>query len=236
MNYQTFQINDQFAVTTVPATRKMELSDDVNAAIDSIWKNEFLRSQGRLFNGKLLSMISWDKDQLVGEFVDYKYYLAQTKDPKLEPLLRIRPIAMSGITYSGNKILFGLRAETLSQNPLFYELAPSGGVDPSVAEGNSINIHKLVLKELQEEAGLIDTDILSVRLFTLVYEPDEQSFEICTEIHVNPSIANSKILPVDEYIRFFWVEPQDVAHFVSRHREKLLPMSLHLLKLKGISA
>ena len=213
----------------------MELSDDVAAAIEAIWKSELQRSQGRLFNGQLLSMISWDKEHMVGEFIEYKYYLAQTRNPKLEPFLRIRPIAMSGITHSGNKILFGLRAETLSQNPLFYELAPSGGVDPSVAEGNSINLHKLVLKELEEEAGLVEKDIFSVNLFALVYEPAEQSFEICTEIHIDPSIADSKIMPIDEYIRFFWVDTHDAAHFVSRHREKMLPMSMHLLKLKGIS-
>lgn len=236
-NYQTFTITPEFSISIKSPPRKIELSDHAHAAVESIWQREFERTKGRLFNDKILSMISWDKDRLVGEFVDYRYYIAQLNDPKLEPFLKIRPISISGIIYAEDKILIGLRAETLSQNPLFYELAPSGGIDPSVVEGDKINIKKLVEKELVEETGIMLEDTLSINFFALVYDPLQQSFEICVKIITDPKKINSVVFPIDEYIRFFWISAQDMAHFVTVHRERFIPMSLHILrilKLKGI--
>lgn len=234
MNYQTFKINSNFAVTSVDSSRKMELSDNDRALVESIWERELQRSQGRLFNGKLLSMLTWDDLHLVGEFVEYKYYLAQLRAPELESQLRIRPVSISGMTYAADKILIGLRSETVTQHPLWYELAPSGGVDAGMISEGRINILKQFEIEFIEETGLQPSDIQSVHPFVIIYDEQSQSFEIGATIQIQPASAGNSIAS-DEYIRFFWVAEKDLSPFIAKHRSKIIPLSLHLLSLKGYS-
>lgn len=234
MNYQTFKITSKFAVVAVDASRKMELSDDDRRLVESIWESELKRSQGHLFNGKLLSMLTWDDLHLVGEFVEYKYYIAQLRAPELKNKLQIRPVSISGMTYAADKILIGLRSETVFQHPLWYELAPSGGVDAGMVSEGRVDILKQFEIELIEETGLQPSDIQSIDPFALIYDEQSHSFEIGAAIQIQPVRAGISAAS-DEYVRFFWIAEKDLSPFIAQHRSKIIPLSLHLLSLKGYS-
>ena len=76
-DYQTIKIEPSFCVKVLPESRGFELSDVEKEEIASIW-NDQLRDRGHhLVNGQLLNVVSAEGQQWVGEFVDYKFYLAQ---------------------------------------------------------------------------------------------------------------------------------------------------------------
>ncbi|MCE5318715.1 MAG: hypothetical protein LLG04_15310, partial [Parachlamydia sp.] len=53
------------------------------------------------------------------------FYLAQLRDPQLQPSLQITPVTISGLTFSGNKVLFGRRSQEVTQYRGLYEAVPS---------------------------------------------------------------------------------------------------------------
>ena len=80
-DYQTYKITPHFHLEVAEAPRGFSLSDYDKTRIEMLWQEETVASPAKLFNGVILNFVSFEGDKLVGEFVDYKFYLAQLRDP-----------------------------------------------------------------------------------------------------------------------------------------------------------
>ncbi len=168
---------------------------------------------------------------MIAEFVDYKYFLAQLRDPNFEPVLELRTVAVSGITTVIDKVLMGKRTETVLNYPSCYELVPSGGIDPGSMVDNKIDLSKQFEVELFEETGISATEVKEIRPLALIYDESKKMYDICAEIIVNYSVLKEFLDPSDEYEDLAWVAKQEVPRVMKRHKNQFVPLSLFLLEM-----
>ena len=96
-NYQTYPISPKWTIRAERYARGFTLSDYEKERIESLWSQE-TRLHPQTFNGQILNVISFNESGMVGEFVDYKFYIVQRLDPNLRQILNIRSLAVSGVT------------------------------------------------------------------------------------------------------------------------------------------
>ncbi len=207
------------------------LSPAIQHKIDAIWKKELIRTQGKIFNGKLLSADDFDGKHLTSHFVEYKHYLAQARDPALKDLLKIRPICVSGYTLANDHILMGKRADYVTDYQNFYELVPSGGIDPSAIHHEHVDVNKQLIIELQEEAGIPSSLIHSIKLTYIIPYAETGAYEICAKIVLDASALERNVERNEEYTELFWIPRNKIEAFVEQNREKIVPLSIQLIKL-----
>jgi len=227
-NYQTIEINSNFVIKVRPYARGFELSDHEKILIENIWRYEESHHP-KLFNGQFLNVISVDAQKMEGEFVDYKYYIAQLRDPSFRQVLDIKPLSVSGITSSGNKILVGQRSKHVTECPEFYELVPSGGFDPTSVRDGHIDILKQFQTELWEESGISASEVKDFNLLKLVYDPDNRNYEICAKLHINYTILREELQPSEEYAKLMWISKEEMGNFINKNKSQFVPFSLYLL-------
>lgn len=233
-NYQTFHLPENFSFKLCVSPVKIELSDATHQAIEEVWQEAQEQHAGRLFDGKVLSLISSAEHGLLAGFVDYKRFLAYLRKPSLRKVLGIKPLSLSCITHTDQAILVGRRSEKVSQYPLWYELAPSGGIDAEAARGECIDIVDQALRELTEETGLDRADVLSVRPFALVTDVFTGMAEVCVDISLIPGRDRLPLSATPEYATLQWVDYVDLPQFLQTHMSRIVPLSLHLLKLPKV--
>lgn len=230
-DYEAFAISSKFAIHIEPSFSYDDLSDTKRRLIDTIWEKEQKRRNGKLHEGKILSAISFDEASLTGQFVPYKYYLAQLCDPSLKPDLKIVPVSISGVTLIGDEVIVARRAAWVAQYPGRYELAPSGGVRPQ-EDLEALDIKQQLLEELTEEVGIAPSQVKGVKYFTLVHDHKEDGIELCAEIRLKTTsliISSTK-----EYPQIMALPCAEVEGFVRQRTEEFVPLSLILLKLKKL--
>lgn len=232
-NYQTSEFLPGFPIIHDPAPREITLSDSEKELVEEIWHCEMQKSGGKLFNGKLFHVTSWDEKQIKGSFIDYKLYLAQSKNRQLKERISINPMGISGLTVKGDQILFGRRSSGLSQDSLCFELAPSGGVDLSSLVGDRIDLERQYLLELEEETGLTKEAVREVRPFVVVRDPETRVIEVCAEIVMDDTQNHPTTPSIDEYTQLFWLSREKIPHFIALNKNHFVKMSLFLLSLKG---
>lgn len=226
-NYQSFPIDNSFRIELYPLSQEIQISDEDKQKIEIIWQNEKSKRPS-LYNGKILSVVEFDISRVVGYFVEYKYLLAQVREPDLQKALNIIPACVSGVTYAGNKILFAKRSAEVTQSPHAFECVPSGGIDTQGTKEGEIDILIQFQQELEEESGL--TQIQSCKFFELIYSPQEPIFEICAEIELDPQEATKLPSRNIEYTEFIWVDKEDVPAFCNDPNRSFVPLSLHMLR------
>lgn len=207
------------------------ISEANKIRIEEIWKNELIRTQGKLFNGELLSADNFDGKHLRGHFVEYKLYIAQTRDPSLMDELRITPICVCGYTTAGDFILIGKRADHVTDYQNYFELVPAGGIDPSAIVKDGIDIIKQIKIELKEEAGIEAMMVRSIIPSFLIFYPGNRTYEICAKIELDPSVRNLVLERDEEYTELMWIPKSSMNEFIRQHRQKIIPLSLQILQL-----
>ncbi len=230
--YGTHAITSKFLVELQPSTSYSFLPDSKKNLIQTIWDQEQKKRDGKLHEGAILSAVSYDSTSLVGQFVPYKFFLAQMCDPSLKPDLKIVPVSICGMTLIHEDVIIAKRAPWVSQFPNCYELAPSGGVRPPGRDFNAVDLKAQLLDELEEEIGMGPAHVKSVKFFSLVHDEKADAIELCAEIRLKPSrlILSS----TSEYSQVIAVPCQELESFVRDHREDFVPLSLILLKLKKL--
>ncbi len=232
INYQTIKIDDSFCIRVLPESRGFELSDVEKEGIESIWNQELRERSGHLVNGKLLNLVQCDRTPWVGEFIEYKFYLAQLRNPYYKEALNICPLGISGITSAGDKILIGQRSPEVMLYQELYECVPSGGIEPSALKEGCINLKNQFEIELFEETGISTTEIKRVECFAIVYDPEHHHYQLCGEIFVNYSILREPLTPTWEYLSLKWLSKNELKSFVFNHGQEMVPMTEHLLTLR----
>lgn len=227
-NYQVTDIGPDFEILVVEEEPFFFTEADV-AKIEYFWLEAQKQRGGSLFNGKLLSVVDFKNGKLIGKFVDYKFYIAQIAAPELELLLRISPISISCICSFRGKLLLGRRSQKVTEFPGYYELVPSGGIDPSNVTKGIVDISSQALLELEEEAFLVRKLVKKVTPFVLIKELRSGRCEVCIEIVLDSKMAERHESPDQgEYSELLWISPNELQEFFLRNAKVCVPFSLFL--------
>lgn len=225
MHYQTFKISPNFILSSLSQKKKVALSDAQEKHVDELWE-QWCRTQKNPVNRELLSFVSFNGVQLIGERIACKYYVAQAADPHLKKQLQIRPIGFSSVTHCDGAILVGRRSKAVLHYPGFFEAVPSGQVTVASPKRGYINLFKAVLRELKEGAGIAKAG--KIEPFALAYDPDLGSYEICIALTIQREGAKSMPSATTEYQELCWMDPKELS--LALKREKWVPFSLYLLE------
>lgn len=230
-NYQTFDLPPNFCFKLMDSLGRNELSDEVSQEVDRIWQNEKRIRKESLFNGRVLSLIDKDESKATVEFIEYKLFLAYVLHPELRGKLGIKPISLSCLTRTSEVILIGRRSELVLQYPLFFELAPSGGIDAGAQEKERINVKEQALRELVEETGYSENDVEEISCLKLIYDSFTGIYEVIVEIVLFDEVrGGGERLTTDEYKELQWVNFKDIPAFIENNQDRMVPLSLYLLR------
>lgn len=224
--YQTFKLAPNFSPQVVNSREEIKLSDLVEGDIDCAWNCAQKQKSGKLFNGRLYNFLSFERGVLLGTFVEYKHYMAQLIDPSLKSQLHISPVAISCICLSKGKVLLGRRSQDVTDFPNCFELAPSGGIDPIVRNGDTIDIRRQAMIELEEEAGIPPSEIQECFPFLLIKDLKLDSYEICMLIKLKEQPLRLKS---EEYVELRWLDSEELKVYAQKMESKFVPVSLFLI-------
>lgn len=190
------------------ATPSFFLDLEEEQLVQEIWKEEKLPYEGRFFH--VLERIS---TSIKGCFLPYRLFLATKRSPELCEKMALCPLAVSGMTWEGDQVLIGQRSIHVTEYPLFWELAPSGGVE-------GINIEKELQREMKEELGI---DQKSVRKMKPRFLIQDSILEIVFHIEIEKCILR----PSNEYEILEWVSLPALKEIVlTRH---FIPFTMELI-------
>src|SRR3990167_3983338 len=145
--------SSEFTVKVVEA--QPALSASLENEIEHLWIAEQNRRGKAIFNGSIMSATNVSCSGIEGCIVEYRYLIAQKANPDLFDTLRVRPVAVSGLLECADGLVFGRRANAMTQDAGLWELVPSGGIDANhLTLPARVDFSSQLLQELHEELGL----------------------------------------------------------------------------------
>ena len=193
---KTKSIRSDFRVTScvdIPA-----LSQDTISLIEDIWIGENDRCGNNLFNGNIISVCEHSQALITGYLTEYKWFIAQRREPSLFQKLRVRPLAVTGMLVCSEGVVLGCRADNVEQNAGDWELVPSGSIDELAIDNNGgVDLKRAVLTELSEETGLTESDLQSSPESFVIVEDDE-SHVVDVGMYMQTSLTKNEILKTFE--------------------------------------
>jgi len=212
---------------SIESTPNFNLSSEEETKLTSLWDMEQKRCQGNLFNGQIFHVVEVSSSTIRGYFVEYRYLVGFQRDEALRKRLDLHTLGVSGLVFNQDgDLLFGKRAPWTLTFGSYYELVPSGGVDPLAQEGKILNIHKQFTLELEEETGIVESQIAKIELDSLLIKKEENIMEVIGKIHLNTQV---NIKPTSEYPELFWVKTQDIPHFIETNKSNIIPFTVDIL-------
>jgi len=152
----------------------------IQKKVDEIWEQHVRASHGKAFNGQVFCVNKFTDQLITGDFVEYKYLIAQLNEPELFDHLQIISLAVTGLLHWKSEVLLGLRNKHVAQNKNQWELAPAGGVDSSALSPNgTIDLFQALNDEALEEIELDLNDCPQRPVPRLViHDPSEHVIDI----------------------------------------------------------
>ena len=98
-------------------------------------------------------------ERIEGVFIPYSRYLACRHDAVLAGELDLWALGVVGMLWCPEGVVVGRRASDTTDGGRF-EIVPSGTLDWAGPD-DKVDIHRIVLKELREETGLSEQDVIS---------------------------------------------------------------------------
>jgi len=180
------------SVVEVPAPAPP--SADTLSRIDAIWQDEQKRRSGRITDGRIFSVSRRDGATFKVWQSQYKWWIAQRRDPTLFPTLALRPLAVSGIVRLAEGLVFARRAESNTQDPGLWELPPSGSIDETSRQlGGAIDAEAQILAELEEELA-VSPEALDAPPQAAAMMADDVDHVIDIVFALSVSLSASKLL------------------------------------------
>ena len=195
--FYRFSLSSEVEVRLI-SSEVRRIPQPLQGRIDELWE---AGQQSRwLFDGLCFSVTSISASLLKGELVPYRAWYACTQDSSLAKKMPIFPLAVSGHTMNGNRVLIGRRSSRLATYAGWYECVPSGTFNEETC-----SIAELVTTELEEEAGL-SPYISSIQPLALYWSPEDNTWDIHVDVRVD-GVPQQLLSPSGEYDQLFWVEP-----------------------------
>lgn len=183
LHVQKLSAASKFTVT-LSEVSSTKLPDDLESEVDTLWRREQERRGKAIFNGRILSALDSTSQGIQCRVVEYRHLIAQRIRPVLYEVLRVRPVAVSGLFECADGVVFGKRGGTLTQDSGLWELVPSGGLGPDeVVLGGEIDYRSQIMTELYEEIGIDADAVSSVSPFCLVDDLDSHVLDIGIAMH-----------------------------------------------------
>jgi len=220
------EIPSDFTVNVTEEPPQFQLNETEKQLVEEIWRGEHRETK---VEGLFLHLINIHERSVTGSFVPYKYYLAQEKVPTIRDKLQLCPVALSGVTLAGDSLLLGQRSHTVTQFPLYWEFAPSGGIDDRFVEKNRVDYRRQIMQELEEETGIDRQYINEVAPKWLYLDRDAPIVDICLEIHINKEGKNPFKKPTAEYLALEWVDRAKLTEFFHLHQDQFVPTTIDLI-------
>jgi len=117
----------------------------------------------------------------------------------------------------------GKRSEQVTQFPLAWEFAPSGGISIDYLTGENVEYEKQLFDELTHEVGMAWEFVTEIKPFMLVWDKQDQILDICAHLKVDPLGMASASYQSDEYIAYEWLPKDQIAEFLQG--KKIVPMT-----------
>jgi hypothetical protein len=211
------------------------LPDTSQDRIKQIWHAENTLRGGRLFNGKLFSVQTVSPDRITGGFIEYRWYVAQRRDPGILDGFTVRPLAVSGIVSSLDGLIFGKRCSSAMDSPNMWELVPSGGVDERhCGPGIEVSYIDQFLDETREELGISADDICNIMPTAILEDRTKNLVEICISADTplqEPALMMRFSGVKREHSMIRVVKQDALGPFVGSLSEEFVPETLELLRL-----
>lgn len=211
------------------------------ARVDDIWQRELALSGKQLFNGWIFSVDSFDPAHVTGWFAEYRWLVAQRKEPDLVDVLNVNPLAVTGLCLCDDGVVFGRRAGHLDQDPGLWELVPSGGVDRSAADaGGNISLEAQFFTELGEELGVASAAVAGEpKPLVAVSDPESRVVEMTIGARIALSggelIAGAAGLATSEHTDLEVVPIDDLGRFTEARGAALADVSRAILAAVSLS-
>jgi hypothetical protein len=222
------------AVLTV-VDQKPHVPGPIQTEIARLWEEEQRRRSMPLVNGAILSALSVSPSVIVGRIAEYREYLAQKAHPQLYRVLRVRPVAVSGILQCPEGLVFGRRGADVTDATASWELVPSGGIDMSgrTSEFCADYIAQLAA-ELREEIGI---SIESCRALEPICAVEDETTHVLdigiamtTDLTLDRLREAHRTAESHEYKELLAVRLTEFDDFAAACGEKLLPVSAELVR------
>jgi hypothetical protein len=219
-------------ITAQPS--RPSLDADVEASVQALWETELAHQDSALFNGKLFSINKLGSDHIIGTFVEYRWFIAQRRRPELFKDLGVRPLAISGMIESVDGLIFGKRNQGLATAGGKWELAPSGGLDiDTCLHGCSVDYMAQFFRELEEEIGILPTQLSGAAPFVLIEDPATHVFDL--GISAQTALAAPQIKLVfnqvaREYSELQFIKKSQLAILQGPYSEQVVPTTIALLR------
>jgi hypothetical protein len=203
--------------------------------IEEIWQ-EASQKEG-LFNEYMFNCLNIEAHnghiKVLGNFVEYKNFLAQRK--RLDLDFGIRPVGVSGITIVKDDnidyAIFAKRAPSVNEYQESIELIPSGSIDKEcILTDGTIDYKTKLLSEFSEETGVPITYVEKINGFAIVFDANHKVYDICCTIYticarafITEKFNNSK-----EYESPTFVPLNTLDDFLKTNAKTIIPTSMAL--------
>jgi hypothetical protein len=216
-----------------------KLSADLENEVERLWLAEHNRRGKAIFNGRIMSASTVSSDGIHGYIVEYRHLIAQRSRPELFKDLQVRPVAVSGLLECADGIVFGRRADSMTQDAGLWELVPSGGIDTSKINDERHSTVKVdflpqILIELHQEIGIKSSFVSSVKPFCLVDDTDSHTLDIGIAIELplsyNEILTTHRDTATKEYDKLRLVPRSEINQFIQNEASQLVGVSAALIQ------
>ncbi len=205
------------------------ISEELTARIEKIWI-EARQHKKSLHDGLILSFDRLEGNDLKCSLCPYRNFYAQLLQPELSSELQIKVVAISGICHSGKKLLIGKRSALNTQYPLWYELIPSGSLDPKKLRSDStVDFEAQLVEELFEEANIGRDSIRNMTPIALFFDHGD-TVDICIDVEIADSAINQDLntTGTSEYEQLQWFDKAEVENLIQTN-QLIVPTSRAIL-------
>ena len=215
--------HEPFVIQEIPSDGCF--SSEIKERVEVLWNRE----SSHYHNSKVFHVLEVQEDLIQGSFIEYKYLFAQKRDPLLQQLFYVKPLAVSGIVVTESSLLVGRRSSRTLQYPAYYETPPSGSIDTRARQKGLINPLLTLQHELTEECHIPLAFIKKIAFLGLFFDDKEMVYDLGYSIHINES--DKQLVPrrTAEYSELAWFSFPEWERFLSEDR-KIVPLSHQLWK------
>lgn len=214
----------------------VQLSAEIENQIEMLWQKESVKKGKQLFNGFIVSVVRMNDSKLVLRRAEYRHFVAQRLEPNLYAHLKIQPLAVSGLMFSGQKLIFGKRAEFVNQDPGCWELVPSGGVTPDLIEKYEEKaFHEQLMLEMEEELGIKRSQVSSLNATAVIEDTIAHVFDVVISAQMS-AVDTPLQVASTEYSDFQQIELKNLFNFLNGEAKSagISPVSMEILKQGGL--